>query len=104
MRLTFLPLLALPLLGCPNAASPNPLPVPDSDQCAPMCAHLQALNCAEGQPLYDSDLPGDAGVPNETCTQDCVKQPGNGVFYNPKCVETVPTCAQIEAYRKMTCN
>lgn len=96
--------LILALLGCPPAVSPNPLPVPDTDQCGAMCTQLQVLKCAEGKDVYDSDLPGPAGVPNETCAQDCEKQQNNGVFYNPKCVKLVTSCKDIEAARKKTCN
>jgi hypothetical protein len=73
-----------------------------------MCAHIGpvdegGLGCAEGQPVYDSTLPGDAGVPNESCTQFCEKQQANGVFINPRCVMQVTSCSQIETARAQTC-
>jgi len=71
-----------------------------------MCDHIgpQNLNCAEGQPVYDSALPGPTGVPNESCTDFCTKQQANGVFINPKCVAKVAACSDIEAARKKVCN
>ena len=99
-------LFMLSLVGCPNGAvtaSPTPFPVPDTGQCEAMCLHLQALGCEEGKPLYDSDLPGAPGVPNETCTEDCEKQQNNGVFYNPSCVKKAASCSDIESARKNRC-
>ena len=105
MRATFL--LAF-LLACTPAVppSPNPIPAPDSTFCAAMCVHIGpgGLNCPEGQPVYDSSLPGDAGVPNESCTDFCTRQPTVGVFINPRCVAEVTSCAGIEAARKQNCD
>jgi hypothetical protein len=73
-----------------------------------MCAHIGpvdagGLGCPEGQPVYDSTLPGEAGVPNETCTAFCQRQQANLVFINPRCVMQVTSCDQIEAARQKTC-
>lgn len=98
--------LAFALLGCPPAPTPAPSPAPSSSFCATMCDHIgpKGLNCPEGQQVYDSALPGTAGVPNESCTDFCTKQEKNGVFVNPKCVSQVTSCAGIEEARKKTCN
>lgn len=97
---------AVLLLGCPPAAVPTPNPAPDATSCGAMCAHIgpSGLNCPEGQSVYDSDLPGPTGTPNESCTDFCTKQTNNGIFINPKCVAQVATCADIEAARQKTCN
>lgn len=73
-----------------------------------MCQHIGpadagGLGCAEGDSVYSSTLPGEAGVPNMTCTQFCQHQQANGVFINPKCVMQVTACDQIEAARASTC-
>lgn len=105
MRLKLPLLAALVLVGCPAPVtpSPNPFPVPNTDECGAMCSVLHSLGCVEGKDVYDSDVAGDAGVPNETCTQDCQKQQGNGVFYNPICVKHITACLQIETVRKQRC-
>jgi len=100
-------LFAVVLLGCPSGPPPVPAPqpAPDSAYCGAMCAHIgpSGLNCPEGQPVYDSSLPGPANVPNESCTDFCARQEENGVFINPKCVAQVSSCADIEASRQKTC-
>ena len=90
----------------PVAPVPTPTPAPDGSSCALMCDHIgpKGLNCPEGQSVYDSDLPGPAGTPNESCADFCTKQEQNGVFINPKCVAQAATCADIEPSRKKTCN
>ena len=90
---------ALFAAACNPAASPNPVPVPDSNYCPQMCqvigpADAGGLGCAEGEPLYDSTLPGPANVPNESCTQFCTRQQSLGVFVNPKCVMQVTAYAR----------
>lgn len=99
---------ALLVLGC-NAVSPNPTPPPDTDLCPAMCQHIGpvgggGLGCTQGNPIYSSSLPGDAGAPNMSCTQFCQHQQANGVFVNPRCVMQVSECDQIEAARAKTCN
>ncbi len=99
---------AVLVLACchPVSPVPTPTPAPDSTYCAQMCDHIgpKGLNCPEGQSVYDSDLPGAAGVPNESCADFCTKQQANGVFINPKCVMQVTSCSDIEAARQKTCN
>jgi len=112
MRALFVALFALVLFGCPvkrDPASPNPLPVPDSELCGPMCQHIGpaaqgGLGCVEGEPLYNSDLPGPRDVPNQSCEQWCQEQQGKGVFINPRCVMQVKACAEIEPSRQKICN
>ena len=99
--------LAMLLLAahCGNSGSKiNPADVPDSSYCDEMCEQLRSLNCAEGEDYYDSDLPGEVGVPNATCEHFCTTQQDNGVFVNPRCVMTVPSCDVIEEYRQMDCS
>lgn len=114
-----LPLLAVlavaaSLFGCPPDAqgpSPRPDPATDSELCAEMCRHLgpktaenpTALNCEEGQPVYDSDVPGPKDVPNVSCTDFCLTQQARGSFLNPRCLMKVPSCDKIEEYRQMDC-
>ena len=83
-----------------------PTPAAGGASCAAMCAHIgpTGLNCPEGQAIYDSSLPGPAGVPNESCTDFCTKQTANGVFLNPACIAQVTSCAGIEAARQQVCN
>ena len=94
------------LSGCPPQPnqSPNPLPVPDSDLCGQMCDHLIQLGCDEGRPFYDSDLPGQRGIPNEDCETFCQKQQANGIYLNPKCVIQAKSCLEIEEVRQKDCS
>lgn len=86
-----------------DAPGPSPINVPDTDQCKPMCAHLSTLKCEEGEDLYNSDLPGPKGVPNQSCQSWCEELQGKGTFLNPRCVQTITSCDQVEAARKKTC-
>ncbi len=104
MRPTLLLLAPLAFIGCQPAVSPPP----DSNLCPQMCQHIGpadagGLGCVEGNPFYDSAKGGEAGVPNETCTEFCIHQQANGVFINPRCVIQVTSCDQIEAARAKTC-
>jgi len=96
--------LVLPFVfaACPSPVSPTPNPPPDTDFCQSMCDHLQALGCEEGQPLYNNDLPGEKGVPNQSCADNCVELQNKGLFINPRCVSTVEKCDQIEPARLKT--
>jgi len=60
------------------------------------------LNCEEGQKVYNSDLPGPDGVPNQECVDWCheLQDPEHLYFVNPKCVSEVTSCSQIEEARK----
>jgi hypothetical protein len=64
-----------------------------------MCKQLRKLGCEEGQPVYDSDRPGPADVPNTTCEQFCVTAQERGAMINPVCVSKAPTCDAVETYR-----
>ena len=52
--------------------------MPDTDQCGAMCLHIgpSGLKCPEGEPLYNSDLPGPKDVPNQSCEDWCKDQQG----------------------------
>ena len=90
------------LAGCPGPSNvvPPPNPPPDTDLCASMCQHLQKLGCEEGKDLYNNDLPGPNGVPNQTCAANCKELQDKGFAVNPRCVSTVQKCDEIEAYRQ----
>ena len=95
------------LAGCPPTEpadvppSPSPIKPPDTDLCDDMCSHIgpEGLKCEEGEDLYDDDFPGEPGVPNRTCAEDCRTLQGKGVFVNPRCIQMTPTCEEIEDYR-----
>ena len=101
-------LAVLILTGCPSynphdpSDPPAPINPPDSDLCETMCDHIgpSGLDCEEGKPLYNSDLLGDPGVPNQSCADACHEWQDKGVFVNPRCVSTVPSCDLIEDYRQ----
>lgn len=67
-----------------------------------MCDHIgpQGLKCEEGEPVYNNDLPGPEGVPNQSCAENCKELQTKGFFVNPRCVSTVTACDQIEASRQ----
>jgi hypothetical protein len=67
-----------------------------------MCDHIgpEGLRCEEGNPLYNNDLPGAEGVPNQSCKDNCEELQKKGFFVNPRCVATVQRCDQIEDYRQ----
>lgn len=98
----FLVFVLLAGLSCNHTY--NPKPIPGEDTCAAMCKHLNDLHCTEGQPVYDSDLPGPADVPNESCEDFCKQEETNGVDLNPSCVAQVPSCDRIEEWRLKKCN
>lgn len=86
-----------------DTPSPAPINVPDTEMCPVMCEHFKALKCEEGDPLYNSDLPGPKGVPNQTCAEWCVEIQSKGTYLNPRCGKVVPSCDLIESWRKKTC-
>lgn len=99
----FFPIILV--LGCPtppDPVTPSPTPPPDTDWCAAMCEHIgpEGLNCEEGGPVYNSDLPGPVDVPNQSCQEWCVELQDRGFFVNPKCVADVERCDQIEEFRQ----
>lgn len=103
---------AILLSGCPHPqedpAIPPPNPPVDTDWCGAMCNHIgpvtaespKALNCEEGQDVYNSDKPGPKDVPNQTCEHWCIEMQDRGFFINPRCVSIVPSCDKIEEYRQ----
>lgn len=103
MRTVFALLTLLVLGACPiqgsNHPGPRPIDPPDSDMCSMMCEHLAGLGCEEGKPVYNSDLPGPEGQPNQSCEDNCEELQDRGYFFNPKCVGEVTQCSQIEDYR-----
>lgn len=93
--------LLLLLSSCSYAADyPIPVKPIDTDQCGRMCTNLGELGCEEGKPVYNSDLPGPDGVPNQSCVEFCREMQDSGVWLNPKCVATVQECSQIETFRR----
>jgi hypothetical protein len=73
-----------------------------------MCQHIGpveagGLGCAEGAPVYDSDLPGPVDVPNKSCTDFCKDQQNNGLYLNPRCLLQIKSCDEIETARQKTC-
>ena len=106
MRPVHLLLLAL-VAGCQSSSTAVTVP-PDTNLCAAACQHIGpvdagGIGCEEGEPLYDSNKPGPEGVPNETCTEFCEHQQGQGVFVNPRCLMQITSCDQIESARAKTC-
>ena len=104
-------LLAVFFIGCDVTTTPPnvpPQPAPDSSSCDAMCKTIGpkdqgGLGCEEGNPVYDSDVPGPKDVPNESCGDFCRKQQTNGVHLNPSCVAKVKSCDQIDAAMHSTC-
>jgi hypothetical protein len=97
--------LVLLLLGChpqPTPPNPPPGPEPEASACAVMCQRIgpENLNCEEGEAVYDSDLPGPPGVPNQSCTDFCERQQKNGLNLYPQCVAQVQSCGEIEPARQ----
>lgn len=103
MRLLGLLPVVFIAIAC-EAKVPAPKPAPDSDLCEDMCNYLTQLGCEEAQPLYDSELPGPRGIPNETCVQWCVKQQAKGLYLNPRCVMQAKSCLEIEELRARNCS
>lgn len=113
MKIRQLVLLIVPLVlvGCPppqDPVIPPPNPPVDTDWCKAMCDHIgpvteetpKALNCEEGQDVYNSDKPGPKDIPNQTCEDWCVEMQDKGFFINPRCVSVVPSCGDIEDWRQ----
>ncbi len=95
--------LLLVLLGCsssPDPVVPPPYAPTDTELCASMCIHLQELGCEEGDAVYNNDIPGPDGLPNQSCESHCEELQTKGFFVNPRCVMVAPKCADIEAWRK----
>lgn len=94
-----------PMVKPDPGPEPDPGPVPVNGNCAAMCKHIGpvaqgGLGCEEGESVYDSDLPGEPGIPNQSCTAFCEKQHANGVDLQPQCVAKVQSCAGIESARE----
>lgn len=64
-----------------------------------MCKHLSTLGCEEGKPVYNSDLGGPVGVPNQSCVDFCQELQDSGYFVNPKCVLLVTRCDEVEEHQ-----
>ncbi len=99
-RMTLVVALLPFALSC-QAGPPVPVPTPPADTafCGPMCERLSELGCEEGQPVYNSDLGGPVGVPNQSCTDFCEQVQEFGYFVNPRCVSRVTSCAEIAHYQ-----
>jgi len=105
----FVPLLVVPLLltACPKTDPtkppvPPPLDPTGTEFCAEMCKRIgpAGLKCEEGEDVYNSDLEGEEGVPNQSCTDWCEEQQERGFYINPKCVRLVESCKEIEDARQ----
>lgn len=83
-----------------DPVTPAPIAPPDSDFCAPMCQKWQSLKCPQGDDVYNNDIPGPDGVPNQKCTDWCKEEQVKGVFLNPRCTKSVTKCEDIEPYRQ----
>lgn len=80
---------ALPYIG--PEPGPNIVEQPGKEGCAAACARMDSLNCEEGQ-----DVPlADGGM--ATCTDFCIYQHENSVFWNTSCLRKITECAQIES-------
>jgi hypothetical protein len=85
-------------LGCGSTSSSEPAPhitpQPGSDKCAAACAHMSATGpdggCDEAQPVVLKD--GGA----ISCSDFCIYQQQNGVYWNTACLLTIKTCDEIE--------
>lgn len=89
--------------GCPAQTNEPPTPptptpiVTDTDQCAPAEQHLHDLCSADpGKNNYCCRVvaPTKKG---KSYTQFCQEKQNEGVFLNPKCIESVTSCDQIDA-------
>ena len=83
--------------GC-GTGEPDPhiTPVPGVDKCDEACLHMGVVG-PDGGPCEES-LP----VPTQdggtvSCTEFCVYQHNNGVYWNTDCLTTITECAQIES-------
>jgi len=102
MRVLLLLLTSILVFGCPKSKDdPADTDGGDATPCERMCTHFRALECAEGDDFYDSDVSGPVGVPNTTCEEFCESQMTLGVDLNVECAAKAPTCEEIEAYRAM---
>lgn len=112
MRTTLFLLAAITLVSCQptkEAPSPSPKVIPDTELIPQMCQHIGpkdkgGLGCEEGNPVYNSDIAGPPGVPNQSCADYYKELQDRGFFVNPRCILQVPSCSQIEPARQKTCN
>ena len=103
---------------CQNNAgkvTPNPPVITDQAECAAACANLQRLHCVEGEPIVmgtscqvNSDCRGldgnpdplqvcSAGLCTTSCTNFCIETENQGVWLDPKCVQSITSCDQINS-------
>jgi hypothetical protein len=71
----------------------------DPTYCTAACKHLADLGCPEGEPVYNSDLPGPLDVPNQSCADWCKELQDRDAALNPRCLLLITDCTQIEEYR-----
>lgn len=115
MRLPLLLLLAC-LTGClpvpKDETTPDPNPVTDDPTteeltaCERACKHVgpDGLGCEYGEPVYDSDVEGERGVPNTSCAVFCAKQEANGLEQKPECIAKVGACSEIDEVMNEGCD
>lgn len=86
------------LHGCPSTSSkplPQPAVIVDTNECGPACVHLMELGCEEGLPV---EVPADGGGTRlASCGEVCKNTQDHGVWLNPKCVQTIKSCADVES-------
>ena len=96
-------LLLLSCLGCPSTYEPPPVVIPQrgGDLCLQACDvmkhKLRYVGSAKPGCREADDVPdGDGGMLG--CTDFCLYQHKNGVFWNTSCiVSQITTCEEIEA-------
>jgi len=114
MRHAFYAFLFAVLVGCHPQVNPDPKPGPVTDDptdqeltaCERACKHVgpEGLACEYGEPVYDSDVPGERGVPNTSCAVFCAKQEANGLEQKPECIAKVTSCKQIDYVMNEGCD
>jgi hypothetical protein len=83
--------------GCGNGEpEPHVTPVPGVERCGEACARMAMVGpdggaCEESQPVQTVD----GGL--MSCTDFCVYQHDNGVYWNTDCLTTITTCVEIES-------
>lgn len=108
-------LIVLMCCGCACSSQntePEPVirPQPGSELCDEACAHIgpvtaeapDALDCEEGKPVpvnADGTVECEAGsgvLDCISCTEFCVEQHANGIYWNTACIAEITQCEEIE--------
>jgi len=80
----------------PEDPKPHVRPVPGAELCDEACARMAAVGpdggaCEEGGPVA---MPDGGSI---SCTEFCVYQHDNGVYWNTECLVAISECSEIEA-------